>query len=40
MKLKLWLGSDKVEALGLDSWSALGLAAVPAVGQSVHLCVR
>lgn len=40
MRLKLWLRSDKLEALHLDTWAALGLAAVPAVGQSVHLCVR
>lgn len=37
MRLKLWLRSDKLEALDSDTWAALGQAAV---GQSVHLHVR
>ena len=40
MRLKLWLRSDKLEALGSDTRAALGPVAVPAVGQSVHLRVR
>lgn len=34
------LRRDKLKSLVSDTWAALGPAAVPAVGQSVHLRVR
>jgi len=39
-RLKLWLRSDKLEALGSDTQAAQRPVAVPAVGQSLHLRVR